>query len=121
MKFVNQTVELFDFAMGWPLPEYVKTQGESKHQKKIISFLENEGFEVIKIVVANKAGNSDIIACSPVGQFWKIEAKHEEYKLEPLQFAKLKKFWRKKAVCIAAYGFEDFKLKYKVLLTSSRA
>ena len=99
-----------------PLAKVKSGLSETKHQAKIIRYLEGLGFEVIKISVANKAGNSDLVACSTEGQFYKIEVKDTKgNKPSKLQLAKLKRYWYNKAVCMVAYGFEDFKVKYKML------
>lgn len=90
---------------------------EDQQQYKIIKHLEGIGFEVIKIITANKAGNADIVACSTEGQFCKIEVKREKGPLAALQIAKLKRFWRKKAFCMVAYGYTDFKYKLNTALS----
>ena len=48
---------------------------ESQVQKKIITYLEQEGYYVFKVIVANRSGIPDIIACSPLGTFVGIEVK----------------------------------------------
>lgn len=116
MSYIEQSRTMFDQHVNLKYAgSNLNTLLETKHQKKILDFLEDHGFEAIKISVANKAGNSDIVACSPIGQFWKIEVKREKGVLKPLQYVKLLKFWEKKAVCLVAYGFEDFKYKYDML------
>lgn len=114
---IKMSKELFDFLVSKPLDEeyYKLDTPENKHQSKVIKLLENEGFEVIKIIAANKSGNADIIACSPVGQFWKIEVKRECKDLRKLQRFKLKNFAKKNAVSVAAYGYSDFLYKYQYL------
>lgn len=89
---------------------------EKEHQRKILSFLEQEGFETIKVVTANKAANADILACSPCGQFWKIEVKREKGTLTSMQRRKLVNFWKRHSVGLAVYGFDDFMRKYLLLL-----
>lgn len=51
---------------------------EARLQAKIIKALEKEGFVVIKIIVANKAGHADIICCAPNGKFFAIEVKDND-------------------------------------------
>ena len=48
---------------------------EQTVQKQIIKYLESYGYYVVKVVVANKRGVPDIIACSPQGKFIGIEVK----------------------------------------------
>lgn len=89
---------------------------EAVEQKKIIHDLEAIGFQVVKIVVGNKAGVADIIAWSPVGQIWLIEVKKEKGSvLAPLQEAKLKLAWENNAVVMVAYGCKDFRAKFKAI------
>jgi len=73
---------------------------ESKLQTKIIKALEKEGFVVIKIVIANKAGHADIICCAPNGKFFAIEVKDndtpralQEYQLQRYQNNNAIAFW----------------------------
>ena len=87
---------------------------ETSHQSKILSFLDGVGFQTEKIIVANKAGGADIFATSLIGQTWRIEVKKcTERTARKLQLVKLKNYYRNKAICMVAYGFEDFRLKYK--------
>lgn len=58
---------------------------ESTVQKKIIDYLEKNGYLCIKVVVATKSGIADIIACSPHGDFVAIEVKASNNKPTPLQ------------------------------------
>ena len=89
---------------------------EIKEQTRILEFLEGLGFLAEKILVANKAGGADIYATSLIGQTWRIEVKRTtEKKARKLQLVKLKNYWKNKAVCLVAYGFEDFKLKYSYI------
>ncbi len=111
---INQDASLFDLCID----QQVFTKDvllETYHQSKIIDYLEGLGFEVIKIITANRAGNADVVACSKEGQFWKIEVKRYNGMPSKLQLAKLRRFWNNKAVCMIAYGFDDFKMKYKLL------
>ena len=107
---------MFSICLGKPLA--IKDDlSETYHQSKIIGYLEGIGFQVIKIGTANKAGNADVVACSLEGQFWKIEVKKCDGTPSKLQFAKLRRFWNNKAICMVAYGFDDFKTKYETLVT----
>lgn len=47
---------------------------EQQIQKKIINYLEDEGYYVVKVVIATKAGVPDILACVN-GKFIGIEVK----------------------------------------------
>lgn len=94
---------------------YKVTQEETQHQAKIIFHLEAAGFVVEKIIVSNKAGNSDIIAIAPSGQAWRVEVKREDGTSSTLQKTKLIKAHQNKAVVMCAYGYEDFKQKFKTL------
>lgn len=93
------------------------TQLEQVHQTSIMKFLAKEGFHSIKIVQASKNGEPDIVACeSPSGRFWGIEVKRDENtELPPLQEAKLDLIRDAGGVSMCAYGFADFKLKYKAI------
>lgn len=89
---------------------------ETKEQSKILYFLDGLGFQTEKIIVANKAGGADIFATSIIGQTWRIEVKRaDEKKARKLQLVKLKNYYKNKAVCMIAYGFEDFKYKYNYI------
>lgn len=86
---------------------------EQQIQSKIIAFLEGKGFYVIKIITAGKAGEPDLVACSPVGGFLAIEVKTEKGKLAPLQAEKLKRIQACGGTSFVAYGYEDFLNKFR--------
>lgn len=48
---------------------------EQALQKKLIKYLEAQGYYCIKVLTASKRGVPDIIACSPDGRFVAIEVK----------------------------------------------
>ena len=48
---------------------------ESQIQKKILDYLQKEGYSAFKVVASNRNGVSDIIACSKDGEFIAIEVK----------------------------------------------
>ena len=49
--------------------------GESVLQKRILTWLDSQGFWTVKTIATNKRGVPDIIACSPEGLFYAIEVK----------------------------------------------
>jgi len=81
---------------------------EQAIQKKIITHLEANGFVVVKIITANRAGIPDIIACSPEGQSWAVEVKQEKGRLSKLQQVWLDRFKRNNAVAFCCYGWQDY-------------
>jgi len=52
---------------------------EQQIQKKITSYLEQEGYYVVKVISASKAGVPDVLACIE-GRFVAIEVKKPETK-----------------------------------------
>lgn len=91
---------------------------EQQIQKKIIDYLEKLGCICIKIITANKAGFSDIIACSPSGRFISIEVKSKGKKPTRLQAYKLAQFAEKNAIAFYADSFEMFLEKLQPYLDS---
>lgn len=85
---------------------------ESKLQTKIIKALEKEGFVVIKIIVANKAGHADIICCAPNGKFFAIEVKDDDVP-RALQEYKLQLYKNNNGIVFWCDSFEMFKRLYK--------
>ena len=85
---------------------------EAKIQAKICRFLEKEGFIVTKIIVANRAGTHDIVACDPAGRYWSIEVKAPNGKESKLQAHKRKKLKQNKAIVFTCYSFEEFTANY---------
>lgn len=67
---------------------------EQKLQSKILKWLDKQGFYTIKVIVCNKKGVTDIIACSPQGRFVGIEVKfgsNKPSKLQEYHVAEIKK------------------------------
>jgi len=90
---------------------------EQKHQKKISDYLDKAKFITIKIVSANKTGWPDIFALDPYGQLWAIEVKRSRNGVvSRLQHTRLAMLKENKAVPMVAWGFEDFKTKYELLI-----
>lgn len=85
---------------------------ESKLQSKIIKALEKEGFVVIKIVVANKAGHADIICCAPNGKFFAIEIKDNDTP-RALQEHKMNLYKKNNGVTFWCDSWEMFNAMYK--------
>lgn len=80
---------------------------ESKLQAKIIKYLESLGYLTCKVVLANKSGIPDIIACSPTGRHVEIEVKFGRNTLSALQEYRLNEVNKKGGVGIAAWSLED--------------
>lgn len=85
---------------------------ESKLQSKIIKALEKEGFVVIKIVVANKAGHADIVCCAPNGKFFAVEVKDDDVP-RALQEHKLQLYKNNNGVAFWCDSLEMFNAMYK--------
>lgn len=85
---------------------------ESKLQTKIIKALEKEGFIVIKIIVANKAGHSDIICCAPNGKFFAVEVKDNDTP-RALQEYRITQYRDNGGIAFWCDSFEMFTLLYK--------
>lgn len=58
---------------------------EQELQKKIIDWLNNNGYYVVKTITCNRKGVPDILACSPNGRFIAIEVKYGANKPSKLQ------------------------------------
>ena len=84
---------------------------EAQLQAKLLKHLTSEGFVVFKTLASNINGVSDIIACSPSGEFWSIEVKAPG-KLSTL--SKLQEVWLRRVsdnggVAIAVDSLEMLK------------
>ena len=86
---------------------------EAKIQTKILAFLKKEGFVADKIIVANKAGVLDIIACCPLGRYWSIEVKAPDGTESKLQEYRRKLLLKNKAKAFTCYSYEEFLSYYK--------
>lgn len=93
---------------------------EQDEQAKILAALIKAGFHAIKIIKASKSGEPDIVAVEPEkGRFWGIEVKRDaEEELPPLQEAKLEEILARGGIAFCAYGYQDFKIKFKLITTS---
>lgn len=80
---------------------------ESKAQAKILKWLDKMGYLTVKVVIANKSGIADIIACSPTGRYIEIEVKFGTNKLSALQEYRLAEVKKRGGVSIAAWCLED--------------
>lgn len=87
---------------------------ESKLQTKIIKALEKEGFVVIKIIVANKAGHADIVCCAPNGKFFAIEVKDNDTP-RALQEYQLERYKKNNGIAFWCDSWEMFTLMYKAV------
>ena len=86
---------------------------EQAIQAKVLKFLEAHGFRTAKIIVANKAGTLDIVACEPPhGRYWEIEAKTLVGKASRLQEHRVKQIRLAGGVSFIFYGWDDFLVKF---------
>jgi len=81
---------------------------EQQLQKKIIDYLQEKGYYVVKVVKANKAGVSDLLACVN-GRFVSIEVKVGKNKPTPLQLHNLEEVKKAGGVSFVAYTLDDVK------------
>lgn len=86
---------------------------EQAIQAKILKFLVEQGFVTCKVIVANRAGVLDIIACDPEGRYWEIEVKTPQGVTSKLQEVRVAKLQKNKAVSFVAYGYDDFLVQYQ--------
>ena len=82
---------------------------ESALQRLILLDLEARGFFVLKVVAANKAGNGDIVACSPEGRFYMIEVKDNDKKARELQEYKISEVCKRGGVAFWCDSFTVYK------------
>ena len=90
-----------------------KDVNEQAIQKNILNFLKNEGFVTMKVIVAERAGILDIIACSKDGRYYEIEVKTPRGVTSKLQEARVERVRKNRGVSFVAYGYDDFLVKYK--------
>ncbi len=86
-------------------PKYVGK--ESKLQTKIVNYLEALGYLTHITIKCNKAGISDIIACSRIGRFVAIEVKTDGDTPTDLQLLYLEDVADRGGVAILAYSLQD--------------
>ncbi len=86
---------------------------EQAIQGKILKFLRSKGFVTMKVVVAERAGVLDIIACSPEGRYWEIEVKTPQGVASKLQEIRVRKIQKNRGISFVAYGYDDFLIQYR--------
>lgn len=81
---------------------------ESKIQKEIITYLEKEGYYVVKVIMANKNGVPDVLFCKD-GKFFAVEVKDKGKKknVTRLQQVNLEKIIASGGSAIVADCLED--------------
>lgn len=80
---------------------------EQKLQAKIITWLQDNGFYTVKVVVATKKGVPDIVGCTPTGKFFAIEVKFGSNKLSKLQEYNLRVIKENGGISLVAYSLDD--------------
>lgn len=80
---------------------------ESAVQAKCIKLLDSFGYVTAKIVVANKGGVLDIIACSPKGRYLEIEVKFGANKMSKLQEMRQAQVLKNNGVSFTVYTEEE--------------
>lgn len=79
---------------------------EAKLQKKILDWLTNNGYYVVKVILSNKKGVPDILCCSPEGKFIAIEVKIGKNKTTRLQDYNLSSIRNNNGKAFVAYDLE---------------
>ena len=82
------------------------SMSESKLQSKILKWLKDRGFWVIKTIVTNRNGVPDIIACAPDGKFVAIEVKFGKNTASKLQHWNIGELTKNNAIAFIAYDLE---------------
>lgn len=82
---------------------------EQKLQTKILKWLKDNGFWVIKTIVTNRNGVPDIIACAPNGTFVAIEVKYGTNKPSKLQEWNINLITHNNGIAFVAYNLETVK------------
>lgn len=89
---------------------------ESVLQYKILRYIESlPNSYVIKVVVANKAGVPDVIACVN-GMFVAIEVKSTKGIVSKLQEINIKKIQKARGFATICYSWEEFLIFIKIIL-----
>jgi len=89
---------------------------ESVLQYKILRYIESlPNSYVIKVVVANKAGIPDILACID-GFFVAIEVKSTKGIVSKLQEINIKKIQKARGFATICYSWEEFLIFIKIIL-----
>ena len=83
---------------------------EQQIQKKLIKWLEDKGYYVVKVVSANKSGVPDLLACID-GKFVGIEVKRPETKgrVSKLQAHNLSKIKEAGGYATVSWSLDDLK------------
>jgi hypothetical protein len=84
---------------------------EAKTQTKILGWLKDNGFYAIKVVIASKSGITDIVGCTPQGQFFCIEVKHGKNVATPLQLWNIGEVNKRGGIGFVAYDLDTVKQK----------
>lgn len=79
---------------------------EQKLQKQIIDWLKTNGYWVVKVIVANRSGIPDIIACSPEGMLVAIEVKYGSNKASPLQEYNIAEINKRKGIAFVTWDLD---------------
>ena len=80
---------------------------EAVIQKKIIDYLESEGYYTVKTILCNKKGVPDILACSPKGRFVAIEVKALGGRTSKLQDYNLQRITNTGGVAMVARSVDE--------------
>lgn len=80
---------------------------ESKVQSKVMKWLKVNNYWAMKVVVANRAGIPDVIACSPSGLFVAIELKYGPGKPSKLQEYNIEEIKKRGGIAFVAWSIED--------------
>lgn len=79
---------------------------EQKLQKKIIDWLKANNYWVVKVMVANRSGVPDILACSPEGMLVAIEVKYGSNKASPLQEYNIAEINKRKGIAFVTWDLD---------------
>ena len=76
-------------------------------QKRILDYLSNCGYWLVKIITCNRAGCMDIIACAPGGLFVGIEVKYDRNTPSDLQLFAIQEVLANGGVAFVAWSVEE--------------
>lgn len=82
---------------------------EAKLQAKVVKELEKEGWYVVRIIAASKAGVPDLITCDPDGRFVAFEVKWGRGKTSKLQNYNIEQIRKRKGVAHVVYSLEELR------------
>lgn len=86
---------------------------EQQLQTKIINWLKQRNFWVVKIITCNRKGVMDIIACAPTGRFVGIEVKSTTGRLSELQSWNIKEVRDRGGIAFVAYDLPTVEQQLK--------